>query len=93
MLVKDSNAALLVGVRRGAASMRARTVHQASNTLSTDIWSTRTDSGGPPTATTGEPEWLRGSQYRGDSAPYITTKGNPNAAAACAGPVSTEIML
>ena len=51
------------------------------------------DCGGPPTPNTGEPQGLRGSHCCWECAPNSTTSGRPSAAAACAGPVSTEIML
>jgi hypothetical protein len=42
---------------------------------------------------TAEPSGLRGSHSAWEWAPNSTTSGSDNAAAACAGPVSTEIML
>jgi hypothetical protein len=81
----------------GAGVPRSWTVgkseHQALNTSGTEIWSTRVATGGPPIPNTAEPDGLRGNHARCDSAPNRTTRGSPNAAAACAGPVSTEIML
>jgi hypothetical protein len=65
----------------------------ASNTWETESSSTRRERGGPPSATTAEPVGLRGSHSPGASAPYKTSSGSPQAAAACAGPVSIEIML
>src|SRR6185437_4136471 len=74
----------------GAATMddREDSACHAAVTSSRVIRSTRLRSGKPPSAMTGLPVALRGSHLVGDCAPYSTTKGQPRAAAACAGPVS-----
>ena len=48
--------------RRGSGLICVATARQAANTWSTDTWSARLETGGPPTLTTGEPYGLRGSQ-------------------------------
>jgi hypothetical protein len=68
-------------------------VSHASNAVPIGISSSRFDTGGPPMPMTGEPDELLGSHRAWVWPPNSTTSGKPNAAAACAGPVSTEIML